>query len=354
MKSLLQETLDRIEPVDAELMAWAQQRLDNQTKPPGSLGRLEECARRVVAITRQRQPSVATKVLVTLGGDHGVVEENVSRMPPEVTIEMMKNFAAGGAGINVLGRHAGAELMVVDLGVNGDLTGIPGVIDRKLARGTANIARGPAMDRALAKRSIEVGIEIVDALVREGRVQLLGTGEMGIANSTPSAAIVACLSGRDPAEVTGRGTGVDDATLAHKIAVVRRALDVNAPDPGDPIDVLSKVGGLEIGGLAGLVLGAAKNRLPVVVDGFISTAGALLAHALCPASAQYMFASHRSVEVGHTVMLERLDLRPLLDLDLRLGEGTGAALAMFVIEAGVKVLNEMAIFEAAGVTRAVR
>jgi nicotinate-nucleotide--dimethylbenzimidazole phosphoribosyltransferase len=354
MKSVLQDTLDRIEPVDTALMAWAQERLDNQTKPPGSLGRLEECARRVVGITRQQRPSVARKVIATLGGDHGVVAEAVSRMPPEVTIDMMKNFAAGGAGINVLGRHVGAELLVVDLGVNGDLSGIPGVVDRKLARGTANIAQGPAMERSLAKRSVEVGIEIVDGLVRDGRVQLLGSGEMGIANSTPAAAIVACLSGRDPAQVTGRGTGVDDATLARKVAVVRRALDVNRPDPRDPLDVLAKVGGLEIGGLAGLVLGAARHRLPIVVDGFIATAGALIAHGLCPTCAQYLFASHRSVEQGHAVMLEHLGQRPLLDLDLRLGEGTGAALAMFIVEAGVKVLNEMAIFEDAGVARAVR
>lgn len=351
MTKLLQKTLDRIKPVDRDMEKIAQARLDGKTKPPGSLGRLEELAVRVVGITRNENPPHAQKVIVTIAGDHGVAAEKVSRFPPETTPQMVYNFVAGGAGVNVLARHVGARVIVVDMGVNADLSGVMDILHRKVGRGTANMTRGPAMTRDQAVETLEHGIAIVDDLVSKKQVDILATGDMGIANTTPSAAIVSCFTGISPAEVTGRGTGIDDEALKRKIDVIQRALAVNRPDAKDPLDVLAKVGGFEIGGLAGLVLGAAANRIPVVVDGFIATAGALIASELNPAVKQYVFASHKSVEVGHRAMLARLEQEPLLDLRFRLGEGTGAALAMGLVEAAVKILREMASFESASVSR---
>lgn len=351
MKSLLEMTLNRIQPLDAEAMKRAQVRLDNKTKPQGSLGRLEEIACRVVGITGRDHPRHERKVVVTMAGDHGVAEEGVSAFPQAVTTQMVANFVAGGAGVNVLARHVGASVLAVDMGVNADLSHVHGILHRKVAHGTGNIAKGPAMTREQAVTSLEHGIGIVDDLVNRSGLDLLGTGDMGIANTTPSAAVVACFTGMDVAEVTGRGTGVDEKTWQHKVDVVQRALAVNKPDPKDPMDVLTKVGGLEIGGLAGLVLGAAANRIPVVVDGFIASAGALIACELCPLARYYLFASHRSVEPGHRAMLAKMGQVPLLDLGMRLGEGTGAALAMGLVEASIKILTEMASFEEAGVSR---
>jgi nicotinate-nucleotide--dimethylbenzimidazole phosphoribosyltransferase len=261
---------------------------------------------------------------------------------------MVMNFINGGAGVNVLARHAGAEVRVVDIGVDHYFGMVPGLVVRKIARGTANLAKGPAMTRDQAVAALEAGIGLAGLAKKEG-VTLLGTGEMGIGNTTPSSAIIAAISGKTVREVTHRGTGINDAALENKIRVIEQGLAVNKPDPKDPLDVLAKVGGLEIAGIAGLILGAAANRIPVVVDGFISTAGALIASELNPTVKDYMFAAHESVEIGHRFMLEHIGLEPILDLQLRLGEGTGAALAMTLIEAGVKIYKEMATFAEAGV-----
>ena len=347
---LLNETLARITPVDPALLEQAQARLDNKTKPPGSLGRLEEFARRMVAITGSPVPDTGRKVICTFAGDHGVVEEGVSAFPKEVTPQMVFNFLRGGAGLNVLARHAGAEVRVVDVGVDFDFEGAPGLVHAKVMRGTKNFAKGPAMSRDEALAAVKVGIDMAEQCRAEG-VGLVGTGEMGIGNTTPSSAIIAAFSGKSVAEVTHRGTGINDAALINKVRVIEEGLKLNRPDPNDPLDVLAKVGGLEIAAIAGLVLGCAANRIPVVIDGFISTAGALIASELSPHAREYMFAAHESVEIGHRFMLERIGLRPMLDLGLRLGEGTGAALAMTLIDAGLKILAEMATFDDAGVSK---
>jgi nicotinate-nucleotide--dimethylbenzimidazole phosphoribosyltransferase len=348
---IVKNTLERIKPVDAGLLQQAQNRLDNKTKPLGSLGRLEEFARRIVAITGDQEPDVARKVVFTFAGDHGVTEEGVSLFPREVTPQMVLNFLAGGAGINVLARHAGAEVRVVDVGVDYDFSGTAGLVHRKVARGTRNFAKGPAMSHEEMLAALHVGIELADQCKVEG-IALVGTGEMGIGNTTPSSAIIAAISGLPVKYLTHRGTGISDAALENKIRVIEQGLALNQPDPGDPLDVLAKVGGLEIAAIAGLVLGCAANGIPVVIDGFISTAGALIASELHPSVADYIFAAHCSVEIGHRFMLERIGVAPILDLNLRLGEGTGAALAITLIEAGVKILKEMATFEQAGVSQA--
>jgi nicotinate-nucleotide--dimethylbenzimidazole phosphoribosyltransferase len=347
---IVKNTLSRIKPVSRELLQQAQVRLDNKTKPLGSLGRLEEFARRVVAISGNLQPDISKKVVFTFAGDHGIVEEGVSLFPREVTPQMVLNFLAGGAGINVLARHVGADVRVVDVGVDYDFEEAPGLICKKVARGTRNFAKGPAMTRKEMLAALKVGIDLADQCRAEG-VGLVGTGEMGIGNTTPSSAIIASISGKTVAEVTHRGTGIGDEALINKIRVIEQGLAINKPDPADPLDVLTKVGGLEIAAIAGLVLGCAANSIPVVIDGFISTAGALIASELHPNVRDYIFAAHQSVEIGHGFMLERIGVEPILDLHLRLGEGTGAALAMTLIEAGVKVMNEMATFEQAGVSK---
>ena len=347
--SIVQTTLTRIKPVSTELLAQAQAMLDNKTKPLGSLGRLEEFARRVAAISGNTTPDVSRKVVFTFAGDHGIVEEGVSLFPKEVTPQMVFNFLAGGAGVNVLARHSGAEVRVVDVGVDFDFENAAGMIHRKVARGTRNFAKGPAMTRDETLAAMQVGIDLADQCKAEG-IGLVGTGEMGIGNTSPSSAIIAAISGITVRELTHRGTGINDAALEHKIRVIEQGLALNRPDPADPLDVLTKVGGLEIAAIAGLVLGCAANSIPVVIDGFISTAGALIASELHPHVRDYIFAAHESVEIGHRFMLERIGARPILDLDFRLGEGTGAALAMGLIEAGVKVLKEMATFEQAGVS----
>jgi nicotinate-nucleotide--dimethylbenzimidazole phosphoribosyltransferase len=345
---LLTETLAFIRPVDLALLEKAQVKLDRKTKPLGSLGRLEEFARRFAAITGSLEPDTAKKVIYTFAGDHGVTEEGVSAFPREVTPQMVFNFLNGGAGVNVLARHCGAEVCVVDVGVDHDFGELAGLIRKKVCRGTRNFTRGPAMERNEALAAMKVGIDLAGQ-AKAGRVAMVGTGEMGIGNSTPSSAIIAAFSGKPVREVTHRGTGISEIALEHKIRVIEKGLLVNRPDPSDPLDVLAKVGGLEIAGIAGLVLGCAANRIPVVIDGFISTAGALIAAEMHPQVKDYIFAAHQSVEIGHRFMLERIGAEPILDLKMRLGEGTGAALAMILIEAGVKILKEMATFGEAGV-----
>lgn len=346
--SVLDETLSRIMPIDPALLDKAQERLDCLTKPKDSLGRLEEFARKVVAITGDLRPEIKRKVIFTFAGDHGVAAEGVSAFPKEVTPQMVLNFLRGGAGINVLARHVGAEVVVVDIGVDYEFDDAAGLEKRKVVRGTRNMRRGPAMTREEAVRCLETGIEIAREYAGAGVI--FGTGEMGIANTTPSSAIIAAFSGSPVEEVTGKGTGIDDAVFRNKLRVIEDAIRTNDPDTSDPIDVLAKLGGAEIAGIAGLILGAASLKVPVVVDGFISTAGALIAYELKPSVRDYIFASHNSVEKGHRVMLQRMRLRPFVDLDLRLGEGTGAALAISLVEAGVKIYNEMATFKDAGVS----
>ena len=347
--NIVESTITRVKPVDQTLIQQAQARLDNKTKPPGSLGRLEEFSRRLAAISGNQTPDMSKKVVFTFAGDHGIVEEGVSLYPKEVTSQMVFNFLNGGAGVNVLARHSGAEVRVVDVGVDHDFGDTPVMLHRKVARGTRNFATGPAMSRDEVLAALKVGIDLADSCKTEG-VALVGTGEMGIGNTTPSSAIIAAISGIPVRELTHRGTGINDAALENKIRVIEQGLAVNKPDATDPLDVLAKVGGLEIAAIAGLVLGCAANSIPVVIDGFISTAGALIASELHPNVADYIFAAHQSVEIGHRYMLERIGVRPILDLDLRLGEGTGAALAMGLIEAGVKIMAEMATFDEAGVS----
>lgn len=347
----LKDVIGRIRPVDPSFFKKAQERLDNLTKPRGSLGRLEEFAARVVAIREDLHPKLERKVIFTLAGDHGVVEEGVSAFPKEVTSQMVLNFIRGGAAINVLSRHVGADVVVVDVGVDHNFGDhLEGLVKRKVVRGTRNMRREPAMTRDEAVRSIEVGIGLAEEYAERG-YHIFGTGEMGIGNTTPSSAIIAVFSGRPVEEVTGRGTGIDDLTYERKIQVIEEAIAVNRPDPEDPIDVLSKVGGAEIGGIAGIVLGAAARRIPVVIDGFISTAGALVAYRIEPKVKDYLFAAHRSAEKGHRVMLDYMGLEPFLDLSMRLGEGTGAALGIGLIEAGMRIYNEMATFDDASVSR---
>lgn len=349
----LKSVLDGIEPVSPEWRLKARDHLNNLAIPAGSLGELLALAEQLAAIKQSLKPSVKRKAVITMAGDHGVVQEGVSAFPQEVTPQMVYNFVAGGAAINVMAEVAGARVIVVDMGVAADLTDLvkeKKILSRKVGHGTQNMALGPSMTLQQARQALEAGIEIVGNLVEEG-IDLLATGDMGIGNTTPSSAILAAISGRNASDVTGRGTGISDKALENKIGVVQRALDINRPDPGDPLDVLARVGGFEIGGIAGVILGAAYHKIPVLVDGFISSAGALIARGLAPHTADYMIAAHRSMEHGHRLMLEDLGLKPLLDLNLRLGEGTGAALAMNIVEAAANVIGKMLTFDDAGVSR---
>ncbi|HEX9798415.1 MAG TPA: nicotinate-nucleotide--dimethylbenzimidazole phosphoribosyltransferase [Anaerolineales bacterium] len=345
----VEEIAIEIQALDQQAMESARQRQLQLTKPPGSLGRLEALSIQLAGITGQAQPRVDSKAIVVMAGDHGVTAEGVSAYPAEVTPQMVLNFLHGGAAINVLARQVGARVVIVDMGVAAPLDPHDDLLDRKVALGTANMAQGPAMTIEQAEMALAVGRDLAAQLAAEG-VQLLGTGEMGIGNTTPSSALTAVLTGAPVADVVGRGTGVDDDGLARKVEIVERALQVNRPAADEPLAALAKVGGFEIAGLAGLILGAAQARVPVVIDGFITGAAALVAARLAPAAVDYMIASHQSVEIGHRVILENLGLVPLFKLDLRLGEGTGAALAMHTIEAAARVLREMATFESAGVS----
>jgi len=352
--NLLDRTLAKIFPQDTESRKAAKNRLDNLALPHWALGDLMDLAIEIAGMTGTITPSVNRKAIVTMAGDHGVVVENVSKYPQEVTPQMVANFVNGGAGINALAGQAGAEIFVVDMGVAADLRHLveaKKIINKKVGLGTANIAVGPAMSKAMATRAIESGIDIANELSE--RFDLFGTGDMGIGNTTPSTAIAAVCTGKSVEELTGRGTGLDDLQLSHKIAVIKRALAVNKPDPRDGIDILAKVGGFEIGGIAGLILGAAAQRKPVLVDGFISTAAALIAYKIEPFVKDYLIFSHRSVEPGHKAMQELLGCKkPLLDLNFRLGEGTGAAVAMNLVEGAVAILTKVATFAEASVAGA--
>lgn len=350
--TLLSKTIQGIQPLDATAMDAARARQNNLTKPPGSLGRLESLSIQVAGITGQTRPVIKDRVVITCAGDHGVVAQGVSAFPQAVTQQMVHNFVNGGAAINVLARHVGARVVIVDAGVAADMEPQPGLTIKKVGYGTADMSQGPAMSREQAIEAIQAGIQVTNEEIARG-VSIVATGDMGIGNTTPSSAIVAALTGRPVIEVTGRGTGINDEQLAHKVKVIEKALAVNQPDPADALDVLGKVGGFEIGAVAGAVLGAAAQRVPVVIDGLISTAGALIAAGLAPLSRDYMIAAHSSVEIGHRAALDHLGLVPCLDFDLRLGEGTGAALVLSLVEAACKILDEMATFDSAGVSGAV-
>ncbi len=346
---LITRTIKEIKPPDEAAMAAARARQDTLTKPPGSLGRLEDLSIKLAGIQAKASPVIEKKVIFTMAADHGVVAEKVGNWPQEVTAQMVENFLRGGAGINVLARQVGARICFVDMGVASDLKPHPHLVVKKVAYGTKNMCQGPAMTEAEARQALTTGIELVTAAADEG-LDIIGTGDMGIGNTTASSAIFAALTGRTAKEVTGRGTGLSDEQLAHKIAVIERALKLNKPDPKKPLDVLAKVGGSEIGGLAGVMLGAAARHIPVVIDGFISGAAALIAVGLAPLLKDYLIAAHASAEAGHPLMLAELGLKPLLSLDMRLGEGTGAALGIFIAEAAARTLNEMATFAEAGVS----
>lgn len=343
----LPKLLELIRPPDAAAAARVGRHLDALTKPPGSLGRLEELAMRLAAL-RGGMPSVTRPVIFTLAADHGVAAEGVSAYPQVVTAQMVENFARGGAAINVLARQAGARVVVADLGVATPVAR-EGVVSCPIGPGTASIARGPAMSAADAVRAIETGAQLAEQAISAG-ADLLGTGEMGIGNTTAASAITACVTRAAPEAVTGRGTGVDDATWQRKVAVVRRALEVNRPDPADGLAVLAALGGFEIAGMVGVILAGAAHRIPVALDGFVTGAAALVAAALAPEARHAMFASHRSVEPGHARALDHLGLVPYLDLGLRLGEGTGAALFIHLARAATRILAEMATFKSAGVS----
>ena len=348
--ALISETVAAIGVPDASATAAADRRQHDLTKPPGALGRLEALATRIAGITGQARPRLDRRLIVVAAGDHGVAAQGVSAYPAEVTAQMVANFLAGGAAINVLAAHAGARVRVVDAGVAGETPDDPRLLRLRLAPGTRDMTREPAMTRALAQRAIAEGIALVARERAEGGVDLIAAGEMGIGNTTAAAAIVAAVTGRPPRAVTGRGTGVDDAHFERKVAAIERALALHRPDPDDGIGLLAAVGGFEIGVLAGVYLGAAAARLPVLMDGVISGAAALIAEAVAPASRAFVLAAHRSPEPGHAAILEHLALEPLLDLGLRLGEGSGAALGMTLCVAACRLLDEMATFAEAGVS----
>ena len=349
--SYLDAVFRKIYPQDTSYREQARSRLDQLTMPHWALGDLMDLAVDLAGMTRSLSPPVQRKKVIVMAGDHGVTAEGVSKYPSEVTAQMIYNFVNGGAGINALARQAGAEVVVVDMGCAADLNDLvkkKKILSKKIARGTGNMTEGPAMSRTHAVLAVEAGIEVAEELGPE--VDIFGTGDMGIGNTTPSAAIAAVLTENEVASVTGRGTGLDDSELENKVQVIEKAIQENIPDPRDGLDVLAKVGGFEIGGIAGLIIGAAAQHKPIVVDGFISTAGALIAYSLEPFVRDYIICAHRSVEQGHRFMHEKLLLNPLLDLNMRLGEGTGAALAMNLVEAAVHILTDVATFEEAGVT----
>ncbi|MDD2585880.1 MAG: nicotinate-nucleotide--dimethylbenzimidazole phosphoribosyltransferase [Syntrophomonadaceae bacterium] len=344
----IDQLVKRIGPLDRDAMKKALDRLNNLTKPPGSLGVLEDLIIQLAGITGEVMAKVENKMVIVMAGDHGVVEEGVSIAPQSVTPQMVHNFLNGGAGINVLSRCAGAQVKVVDVGVADPNLSDAKLISRKIRLGTANMTKGPAMSREEALQAIKIGVEVAEDEINQG-IKLLATGEMGIGNTTPSSAILAVYSGAALSSIVGPGVGLDDNGVSNKTKAIERALMVNKPDSADPLDVLSKVGGLEIAGLTGVILGSAARKVPVVIDGFISGAAALVACKLAPQVKDYIIASHLSEEPGHKIMLETLGLEPMLRMRMRLGEGTGAALAFNLVEAATRIMSEMTTFEEAGV-----
>lgn len=349
MPDILSRSIANIKPLDKDCMAKAKERQDILTKPTGSLGRLEELSMQVAGIQCKPLPQIAKKTIIVMAADHGVVARGISAYPQDVTSQMVLNFLHGGAAINVISRHVGARVIIVDMGVSTNLAPNSELISRKIASGTQDMTRGPAMTLDQAIQAVEAGIEVVTNEIKNG-LDIVATGDMGIGNTTASSAICAVMLDKTAQEVTGRGTGLNDKQLQNKIAVIDGAITVNRPESSKPLEVLAKVGGFEIGGLAGVILGAASLHVPVVIDGFISGAAALISAGLCPTSKDYMIAGHCSVEPGHKLLLKHLGLKPLLDLDMRLGEGTGAALAISLVETATRILSEMVTFSEAGVS----
>lgn len=349
----IKKTITDIKELDNNLIEKTQKRLDNLTKPQGSLGRLEDLAKKIVGITNKENPSLKNKVIFTLAADHGVTEEGISAFPKEVTAQMVYNFLSGGAGINVLAKYVGAKVVVVDIGVaekiqNSKLK-TQNFREKKINLGTKNFTKEPAMTKEEAINTVNTGIELVKEELANG-IDIIGIGEMGIGNTTCASAITAVITGANIEEITGKGTGITDEKLKNKIEIIKKAIKINQPDKNDAIDILHKVGGFEIGGMAGIILAATANRIPVVIDGFISGAAALLAYKLEPKTVNYMIASHVSVEPGHKIILDYLKLKPLFNLDMRLGEGTGATLGINLAQMSINILTEMATFESAGVS----
>lgn len=349
--SLLQTTLSRITPLHSAIMSKVQNNLDSLTKPVSSLGRLEKMVLQYTGITGQAKPHIPQSCMVITSADHGVAKHAISAYPIETTIHMTANYLVSkGASANAFANFCGSDMVVVDMGVAGDLSAVPRLWHRKIAYGTQDFTEGPAMTREQALRAIETGIEIVNEKVKQG-YNCFSLGEMGIGNTTASAAIVAAFTGLSPEQVTGRGTGISDSRMKVKIEAVRKALAVNQPNKEDGIDVLAKVGGFEIGALAGVVLGAAANRCAVVIDGLNTTAAALIAHAIEPVTREYMFASHLSGEPAHIIALNHLHLQACLDMGVRLGEAIGASMVVDMLSVSIKMLNQMATFENAGVSK---
>ena len=349
LSAQLQTLTASITDLDEDCIGQIQKRLDSLTKPQGSLGQLESLAKQLGGIQRTSNPKILKKAILLMAGDHGVTAEGVSAFPQEVTPQMVYNIINGGAAINVLARHANAEVFCTDVGVAFPLEVAGDVIQKRVANGTQNMTKGPAMTRQQALQALLVGAEVAEEKIRAG-YNLLATGDLGIGNTTPSSAIVALLTNSAVESVVGRGTGIDDAGLIKKCQAIEKAIALNKPDPQDALDVLTKVGGLEIAAIAGSILQAAASRVPIVIDGFISTAGALLAAKLAPKSTAFMIPSHGSVEIGHRKALAELGLDPVLNLNMRLGEGTGAALTFHLVEAALHILEEMATFADAGVS----
>ncbi len=347
----IREIVSQIKGVSEDIRGDVQSRLNNLTKPLGSLGKLEDTAKRVACALNDPKAVVRGKAVIVFASDHGITAEGVSLYPKDVTAQMVYNFLSGGAGINVLARHVGADVFIVDIGVDTDFVDSPGLLNRKISKGTNNMLLEPAMSAKEAASAIKAGYDIAADLISEG-YNVIGLGEMGIGNTTAASAVTAAITGLPPMDVTGRGTGIDDASLQHKAGIIENVLHLHRPVANDGLDLLQKVGGFELGGIAGAVLACAAGGAVAVIDGFISTAGAAIAYLIAPESGDYMIPSHNSVEVGHNKLLEFMGLLPVLDLGLRLGEGTGAALCMNIIEASSKILNEMATFESAGVSEA--
>lgn len=346
---MLKQTIENIKPLDQAAMTAARDHQNKLTKPAGSLGRLEEISIQLAGIFKKPTPRIKDKVIIIMAGDHGITAAGVSAYPQEVTPQMVLNFLNKGAAINSLAGHIEARILVVDMGVVIEFEPHIDLVSHKIAMGTQNMLEGPAMTLEQAESSVMIGIEVVTDEIEKG-LDIVGTGDMGIGNTTPSAAIAAVLAGESPAKIAGRGTGVDNEGFARKISAIETAIKVNKPDPKDGLDILAKVGGFEIGGLVGVILGAAAHNRAVMLDGFISTAAAMIAVSIAPEAKSYLISAHRSQEQGHQLMLEWLGLDPLFDLNFRLGEGTGAALGISIAEAACKVLSEMATFTEAGVS----
>lgn len=344
----LKETIGLIDGLDTKAQEKMEQHLNSLTKPLGSLGLLESLAIKIAGMTGKIQPEIDPAMVLLMAADHGVTAEGISAFPSEVTQQMVRNFIAGGAAINVLSRASNASVQVIDIGINGELQ-LPNVMNKKIRFGTNNIAQGPAMEKAEAIAALEVGIEAAQVAIQQG-AKLLALGEMGIGNTTASSAMLAVLGQIPIEQIVGFGTGINLEEKGKKANVIKRAIEINQPNPADPIDVLTKVGGLEIAGLAGIVLGAAAARIPVLVDGFITAVAALTAVRITPAAAHYLIASHQSVEPGHIFVNKLLGLHPLVNLNLRLGEGSGTAVALPIVRSAIRIAKEMATFEQAGIS----